>query len=271
MIYELIPIDELELDPNNVRGSYVEIRELADSIYQHGLLQNLVVRVDEERKKFVVLAGNRRLTAIHRLVREGRWPPEGQTETRLLCLVADDNKWTQIVENLIRKDVAPWRMGARFAEFVEAGYKQTELAVRMNVSVGTISNYIRIARGLHPDICKELDRLGHEAINLTHYLQLARLTNEELLEPDYASQKKMLNSFLEMRVSKARGAKKGAISKLRKEDRIFLRYTALMDAKIPVPVHAQPYVYAVLNYLCGTTNRLIFPPPPATLEQEIDE
>lgn len=63
--YETIPIDEISYNPeNDYEPSNIE--ELAADIEKNGLLHNLVV-VQEEQGKYKLLAGERRLRAIHLL------------------------------------------------------------------------------------------------------------------------------------------------------------------------------------------------------------
>lgn len=56
-----IPLDELEMDPHNVRTAMADIGELEDSIEEHGVLQPIIVR--KVRKKFYVVAGGLRVQA----------------------------------------------------------------------------------------------------------------------------------------------------------------------------------------------------------------
>lgn len=70
-----LPMDELNVDPENPRESVGDVQELADSIRETGLLQPIVARrvheVDDsglcERDRFVVVAGHRRLAAVQLL------------------------------------------------------------------------------------------------------------------------------------------------------------------------------------------------------------
>ena len=61
---EDIQISKLRIHPKNVRKTYTNIDELADSIKTQGILQNLtVVKNPEEEGTYWVVIGNRRLTA----------------------------------------------------------------------------------------------------------------------------------------------------------------------------------------------------------------
>lgn len=59
-----IEISKLRVHPKNVRKTYTNIDELADSMKTQGILQNLtVVKNPEEEGTYWVVIGNRRLTA----------------------------------------------------------------------------------------------------------------------------------------------------------------------------------------------------------------
>ena len=59
-----IKLDNLKIHPKNVRRKYEGIEELAQSIKENGIMQNLTVVPDkEEEGKYLVVIGNRRLTA----------------------------------------------------------------------------------------------------------------------------------------------------------------------------------------------------------------
>lgn len=59
-----ISIELVKVHPNNVRKTYNDIEELAESIKAKGILQNLTVVPDpQEPGKYLTVIGNRRLTA----------------------------------------------------------------------------------------------------------------------------------------------------------------------------------------------------------------
>lgn len=62
-----IKIEDLKRHPKNVRRKYEDIEELAQSIKENGIMQNLTVVPDkEEEGKYLVVIGNRRLTAARK-------------------------------------------------------------------------------------------------------------------------------------------------------------------------------------------------------------
>ncbi len=72
---ELIAVSRLEKSPLNARrtGARIALEELKASLLAHGLMQNLVV-TDSGDGTYRVIAGGRRLEAIHSLQFEGKLP-----------------------------------------------------------------------------------------------------------------------------------------------------------------------------------------------------
>lgn len=59
-----IAIEQLDIHPQNVRKVYTDIDELAESIKARGVMQNLTVVPNPDKKDhYLVVIGNRRLTA----------------------------------------------------------------------------------------------------------------------------------------------------------------------------------------------------------------
>ena len=76
-----IPLSQLELSPDNVRKTPADasaFTELKASIAAHGLLENLVARAEGPGRdgagRYAVIAGGRRLAALHRRRTPSRGP-----------------------------------------------------------------------------------------------------------------------------------------------------------------------------------------------------
>lgn len=99
---KLIPIDQLQPDPNNPRKHFdtVKLQELANNIKEQGVLTELWIRQAPDGKGFMIIAGERRYRAA-KLIGLDKLP----------CDVKDwDDKRVaenQIVENLQRDDLNP--------------------------------------------------------------------------------------------------------------------------------------------------------------------
>jgi ParB family chromosome partitioning protein len=137
---ELIQIAVDQVDPNPFQPRRYfdpeEIRSLADSLRQHGLLQPILVRVAGQR--YQLIAGERRLRAsieahLHEI------------PARVLAL--DDQRVFELamVENLQREDLNAIDKATAFREYLARyGGTQEELAGRLGLDRSTVSNLIRL-------------------------------------------------------------------------------------------------------------------------------
>ena len=103
----MIPLDQLELSPLNVRkvaASVADDAELLASIRENGIKQNLVVHALSDAK-FAVDAGGRRLKALKQLASDGNIPSDHPVS----CLVEDEQNAivTSTTENLQRAAMHP--------------------------------------------------------------------------------------------------------------------------------------------------------------------
>jgi len=244
MDYREIPLSEVDADPDNLRP-VTDLEELKDSIAKHGLLQNLVVML-LPTGRYQVAAGNRRLKALKALALEGRW------DHPVLCLVVDENPWTQLVENVCRQQVPIWRLGARYAELAEAGHTTANIASRLGRPAGTISLAINIAKGLHPEVIAHLEKMPPETFTRHQLARVARIINAVSFKPDYEAQKRELARILETR---PRGVRPVSTSE---RSTVWTRYQKLRDESVRYPPDAALYVEAIVDYLRGTTDRLSF-------------
>jgi ParB-like chromosome segregation protein Spo0J len=243
--YKLIDPMLIDADPHNMRViSPKSVDEMSESIKQHGLLQNLVVEKRGER--YVCRAGNCRLLAIRKLMAEGVWKEKG-----VVCLVVGDGSWSQIVENVVRQDVPLWRLGARLQELRAAGYTKRQIAVRCGMSEGKTSMLMQIAEGLAPEIITKIEQMPPSTLTITQLCNLARLFNPETLRPDVDAQNAMLAKLLNR--PRSRTSHNRPVTE---RQTVWRRYKKLRDNSINIPVHAEPYVDAVVRYLCGEDQRL---------------
>ena len=60
---KMIPIGDLMHHPDNPRKDLGDLEELTASIKANGVLQNLTVVADVQKRKYLVVIGNRRLEA----------------------------------------------------------------------------------------------------------------------------------------------------------------------------------------------------------------
>jgi len=136
----IIPIDLIEPDPEQPRKSFDEekIRELADSIKYHGLLQPILVRPNDG--KYQIVHGERRYRAC-KLV--------GLTELRCIVkdLTDDEKLEIQLIENLQREDLNPIEEAEAFKKLIERyGYTHEQLAAKIGKSREYVSNKVRLLK-----------------------------------------------------------------------------------------------------------------------------
>jgi ParB family transcriptional regulator, chromosome partitioning protein len=141
----LVPLDMLVLGDANVRRVFSEdgIAELAALIESQGLLQRLSV-IAQADGSFAVVAGGRRLRAMHKLVADGKWSASQPIE----CKLYDDARAAEVslAENSGREGMHPADEMEAFRKLVEAGLTVAQVAGRFGVSVLTIERRLKLAR-----------------------------------------------------------------------------------------------------------------------------
>jgi ParB family chromosome partitioning protein len=141
----LVPLDQLLLSEANVRRVFNEdgIVELAALIESQGLLQRLCV-VAQANGCFAVVAGGRRLRAMHRLVAEGKWAASQPVE----CKLYDDARAAEVslAENSGREAMHPADEMEAFRSLVKDGLSAAQVAGRFGVSTLTVERRLKLAR-----------------------------------------------------------------------------------------------------------------------------
>lgn len=135
-----IEISRLRNHPQNVRRTYGDIEELADSIKKNGVMQNLTVIPDPEKEGcYLVVIGNRRLMAAQKAGLE-----------TVPCQVADmDPKTvaeTMLLENMQRNDLSIIDQAYGFQLCLDLGDTAADIAEKTGLSKQTVKHRIEIAR-----------------------------------------------------------------------------------------------------------------------------
>jgi ParB family chromosome partitioning protein len=131
-----VPIDKIVPDPNQPRKVFTpeDLQDLADSIRSRGLLQPIRVRWDDEREKYVIVAGERRWRAailagkpaIACVIVEGE-----MTESEILH--------DQLVENCLRADLQPIEQAQAFKTLIDVkNWTASRLAEELHVRDSTV-------------------------------------------------------------------------------------------------------------------------------------
>ena len=143
------------------------LKELSNSIKQHGIIQPLVLR--KLGNKYEIIAGERRYKASQMA---------GLKKVPAIVSNIDDNKSAEIalVENIQRRNLTSIEEAKSYKNLLDRGYMtQEQLAEKMGVSQSTIANKLRLLN-LAPEV---QDALLEEKISERHARSLLAIPKEE--------------------------------------------------------------------------------------------
>ena len=135
---QMVPIDQVTSSPFQPRTVYhhEQLRELVDSIKEHGIIQPLIVRKRGER--FELIAGERRWRAAQQV---------GLTQVPLILREASDQDVLELalIENLQREDLNPIEEANAFARLArEFSLRQEDIAQKVGKSRAAVANSMRL-------------------------------------------------------------------------------------------------------------------------------
>ncbi len=136
-----IRVDQIEPNPFQPRTHFseTELRELAASIQEHGIIQPLSVR-KVGYEKYQLISGERRLKASML---------SGLVEVPAYVRLANDEQMLEmaLVENIQREDLNPLEIALSFQRLLEeCKIRQEDLSQKVGKDRSTISNYIRLLK-----------------------------------------------------------------------------------------------------------------------------
>jgi len=162
-------LEMIQANPDQPRKTFDEagLRELANSIERHGLIQPITVRRLSEGDGYMVIAGERRLRAFQLLGR--------QTVPAIISTGNADE--IALIENLQREDLKPLEE----AEALDAlrqrhGYSQEELARIVSKAKSTISELLSLID--LPEVIKAEVRTSELPISKSVLIEVSRLKEE---------------------------------------------------------------------------------------------
>jgi ParB family chromosome partitioning protein len=164
----MIPIEEIEPNPNQPRQQMGDLSELTASIREKGILEPLIVRRYQDH--FQIISGERRYQAAIQA---------GLTELPCVERDVDDLETIEIalVENIQRKDLTPFEEAEAFAALVhDHRYTHEGLATRIGKSRTSVTETL----SLHamPEEVKSLCRLA----DISSKSLLLQIVRQESLE-----------------------------------------------------------------------------------------
>ena len=149
-IGRMVPIDQVDPNPNQPRQLMGDLSDLMSSIAEKGIIQPLVVR--SRGGRFQIAAGERRYQAAVQV---------GVREVPIVIRDVDDAELIELalVENIQRKDLTPFEEADAMQLLARRfGYTHEELAQRLGKSRSSISESLSL--NSMPDEVKQLCRLA---------------------------------------------------------------------------------------------------------------
>jgi ParB family chromosome partitioning protein len=143
-----VPLNKLDADPRNVRKTYIKegIAEMAATIRADGyrLLQNIVVRKGDQRGRFFVTAGGRRLAALTQLAEAGEiakdYPVECKERT------GSDATEISLIENTSREAMHPVDEYEAFRVLADGGKPVEDIAARFGTTETMVRKRLALSR-----------------------------------------------------------------------------------------------------------------------------
>jgi ParB family transcriptional regulator, chromosome partitioning protein len=149
-IGRMVPIDQIDANPNQPRQVMGDLSELMASIAEKGIIEPLIVR--QRGSRFQIIAGERRYQAAVQV---------GLREIPIVIREGDDTEVIEIalIENIQRKDLTPFEEAeALYSLATRCNYTHEDLARRLGKSRSSITESL----SLHaiPEGVKNLCRLA---------------------------------------------------------------------------------------------------------------
>ena len=134
----MLPIEKVRPNPEQPRKTLGDIRELAESVREKGVLEPLLVRYSAREDLYYIISGERRYHASREV---------GLREVPCIEKTADDAETLEIslIENLQRKDLTPFEEAdglARLAEQFE--YTHEEIARKIGKSRTSVTELLSL-------------------------------------------------------------------------------------------------------------------------------
>ena len=149
-IGRMVPIDQIDANPNQPRQVMGDLSELMASIAEKGIIEPLIVR--QRGRRFQIIAGERRYQAAVQV---------GLREIPIVIRESDDNEVIEIalVENIQRKDLTAFEEAeALYSLATRCNYTHEDMARRLGRSRTAITESLSLNN--MPDEVKNLCRLA---------------------------------------------------------------------------------------------------------------
>ena len=196
-----IPIEKIIANPNQPRKTFdeAELRELADSISQQGIIQPILAE-DAGDGTYTIIAGERRTRAA-RLA--------GLTTVPVILRKYSEEKRmvVALIENIQRADLNPIEEAAAYRHLMELeDLSQEEVAVKVGKNRATVANALRLLK-LPSDMQESMKKGELSAGHARAVLSVSGVREQELLF------KEILKKSLSVREAEKRAAALGNTTK----------------------------------------------------------
>lgn len=184
-----IPLTKIEPNPDQPRNQFDDaaLRELAQSIRNHGIIQPVTIR-RLHKDKYQIISGERRFRAAQLA---------GLEAIPAYVRIANDMELLEmaLVENIQREDLNPLEISISYQRLIdECAITHEELSNRIGKNRSTITNYIRLLK-LPPEVQKGLKE---EKLSMGHARALLSLENVDEILYVYS---RILNKGLSVRAT----------------------------------------------------------------------
>jgi ParB family chromosome partitioning protein len=169
---KIIPINQIEPNPEQPRVEIGDLTELTSSIKQNGVLEPLLVKPNARNGTWMIIAGERRWRAANLA---------GLREVPCIELDIDEQSIAEIalIENLQRKDLTVWEEADGLAALNEKfGYTHEAIAKKIGRSRTTVTELMAIA-GLPQNIRERCRQSNISAKSIL--LEIARQFDESAM------------------------------------------------------------------------------------------
>jgi ParB family chromosome partitioning protein len=166
----MIPIERLEVNPDQPRQIIGDLSDLAASIMEKGVLEPILVRHDRSNDKFMIISGERRYRASL---------AAGLKEVPCIEKDVDDAEVAEIalIENLQRKDLTPFEEAEGLQSLIDRfGYTHEQIAKKISKARSSVTETLSI--GTLPEAVKDLCR-QFQVLSKSMLLQIVRQPSHE--------------------------------------------------------------------------------------------
>ena len=169
-IGRMVPIDQIDPNPDQPRQVMGDLSELMASIAEKGIIEPLIVR--QRGGRYQIVAGERRYQASVQV---------GVRELPVVIRDVDDNEVMEValVENIQRKDLSPFEEAEALHVLAErCGYTHEDLARRMGKSRTNVTESLALAQ--MPREVRNLCRLA-DISSKSLLLQIVRQQDPQIM------------------------------------------------------------------------------------------